>query len=186
MLNRVRTCVQDEIVPEVVDFFRKALSVRGSVGRVLLNRWRTSANCIVHYFVMQPGCRPSLLWRLCINLRVHTLHQQCRQCASGGFFRPNAVPNFQCAGDCVPLQCGPTTVPAEHLAVSGTCMTLGMHLQCALKLQAVRIESQQQTLWCWVVCSILIQHLISILRCNMLTQIDRLSERELAFVCIHV
>ena len=177
VLIHIQTCLQDEIVPEVVDFFRKALSVRGSVGRVLLNRWGTSAYCIVRYFAMQTGCRPSFLWHLCINLRVHTLHP-CRQCASGGFFRPNAVPNFQCAGDCVPLQCGPTTVPAEHLAVSGACLTLGMHLQCAVQLQALKIECQQQTLWCWAVYSVLIQHLLSPLGCNMLTQIDGLSERE--------
>lgn len=41
------TYVQDEVVPEVVDFFRKALSVRGSVGRVLLNRQGTPAYCSV-------------------------------------------------------------------------------------------------------------------------------------------
>lgn len=68
-----------------------------------------------------------------------------RQCPNGGFLRADAVPNFQCIGECAPLTCGPTIVPDEHLAVSATnmqlCCTDGVTLENPQpKNQAVHVH----------------------------------------------
>ena len=79
-----------------------------------------------------------LILRLYVNFEAVS-RSYYRQCPNGGFFRPNAVPNFQCFGECAPLRCGPTTVPDEHLAVSAT----GHRQACTCAVQVLNLECQQ-------------------------------------------